>query len=161
LRSFLRKEKRAEEIMGSGGIQSVLIALLVGFLYSKLDRKKFILATNEVGFRISNQTFFNLDIAIFDREKLKEIPSGYITTPPEVVIEVDTKADLSKFSSPTEYFHLKTEKLLKAGVKKVIWIFTKEKKVWIAEKEKPWIIGDWDLEIEIMKGITLKLKELF
>ena len=45
-----------------------------------------------------------------------------------LVIEVDTKADLRKFENPQDYFHRKTQDLLDSGVKKVIWIFTKEKK---------------------------------
>jgi len=33
---------------------------------------------------------------IFDRRKLGKLTGGYVSVPPEVVIEVDTKADLRK-----------------------------------------------------------------
>ena len=54
-----------------------------------------------------------------------------ISVPPKVVIEVDTKADLSKYKSFEAYMYEKTQELLNAGVKKVIWIVTKPKKILI------------------------------
>ncbi len=156
----LNGEKTLEEVMGSGGLQSILIALIVGYIYSKINNQKYLIATNEVGYKFAPRSWYNLDIAIIDREKLKDIPEGYITTAPEVVIEIDTKADLRKFENPQDYFHRKTQDLLDSGVKKVIWIFTKEKKVWVAEKGKRWIITDWNDTIEVMDNIKLNLEEL-
>ncbi len=63
-----------------------------------------------------------------------------IPVPPKVVIEIDTKADLSKYCCLEEYVQEKTQDLLDAGVEKVIWIFTKTKKVMIAERDKKWVI---------------------
>ncbi len=156
----LKGEKTLEEVMGSGGLQSILIALIVGYIYSKINNQKYLIATNEVGYKFASRSWYNLDIAIIDREKLKDIPEGYITTAPEVVIGIDTKADLRKFENPQDYFHRKTQDLLDSGVKKVIWIFTKEKKVWVAEKGKRWIITDWNDTIEVMDNIKLNLEEL-
>lgn len=48
--------------------------------------------------------------------------------PPKVVIEVDTKADLKGYGKLTHYVLEKTDDLIKAGVNKVIWVFTKEKR---------------------------------
>ena len=78
--------------------------------------------------------------------------------PPEVVIEVDTKADLSELGS--EYYLLKTERLLDSGIKKVIWIFTDVKKVQIAQKGEPWIIVDFDYKFEIIDNIKINLAKL-
>ena len=153
-------EKTLEEVMGSGGLQSILIALIVGYLYSKFNNLKYLIATNELGFKFAPRGWYNLDIAIIDKEKLQELPEGYITVPPEVVIEIDTKADLRKFKNPQDYFHRKTQDLLDSGVKKVIWIFTKEKKIWVAEKSKRWFITDWDDTIDIFDNIKLNLNEL-
>ena len=77
-----------------------------------------------------------------------------------MVIEIDTKADLRKFENPQDYFHRKTQDLLDAGVKKVIWIFTKDKKIWVAEKGKPWLIVDPNYEIEVLDGVSFKLEDL-
>ncbi len=158
-KDVLAGAKTLEEVMGSGGLQSFLVVLIVNLLFNKLKDKYYILA-NEVGYKFAPRSWYNLDIAIVDKGKLKDLPEGYITVPPEVVIEIDTKADLNKFKTPQTYFHIKTQDLLNYGVKKVIWIFTKEKKVWIAEKGKRWIITDWDDEIEIFEGIKVKLNDI-
>ncbi len=152
-------EKTLEEVMGSGGLQGYLVVLIANILFEKLKEKYFILA-NEVGYKFAPRSWYNLDIAIIDKEKLPKIPEGYITVPPEVVIEIDTKADLRKFKNPQDYFHRKTQDLLDSGVRKVIWIFTKEKKIWVAEKGKRWFITDWDDTIDVLGNIKLNLNEL-
>ncbi len=50
--------------------------------------------------------------------------------------------------------------MLDSGVQKVIWIFTKDRKVWIAERGKPWLIVDWDHDIELIEKITLNIDKL-
>ncbi len=155
----LSGEKTLEEVMGSEGIQALLIAVLVGFLREKLKGRYFVFS-NELGYNFAPRSWYNLDIALIPKDKLKEIPEGYIKVPPEVVIEIDTKADLRKFENPQDYFHRKTQDLLDAGVKKVIWIFTKDKKIWVAEKGKPWLIVDPNYEIEVLDGVSFKLEDL-
>jgi len=46
------------------------------------------------------------------------------------------------------------------GSKKVVWVFTEQKKLQIAEEGKPWLIVDFDYEFEIVDGIKFNLKEL-
>ncbi len=156
----LKGEKTAEEIMGSSELQAILTALIVGFLYSELDKEKYLIATNELGFKVAPKSWYSLDIAIFDRKKLKTLRKEYTDIPPKVVIEIDVKVDLRQFSNPQSYFHRKIQDLLDSGVEKVVWIFTDEKKVWIAERGKPWLITDWDYEIEIAKGVKFNLQKL-
>ncbi len=158
----LSGEKSLEEVMGSSGLQFWLIDLIVRFLHQHLDLKKYQLGYSEVGYKFAPRSWYNLDIAIWEKEKVKPYlkRDAYVEVPPEVVIEVDTKADLRKFTTPMDYFHRKTKDLLESGTERVIWIFTKEKKVWIAEKGKPWLIVDWDYKIPILEGITINLKEL-
>lgn len=155
----LSGEKTPEEVMGSGGLQALLVTVLVSFLHRRL-KGKYIILSNELGYSFAPRSWYNLDIAIIPKERLKDIPRGYIKIPPEVVIEIDTKADLRKFESPQDYFHRKAQDLLDSGVKKVIWIFTKDKKIWLAEKGKPWLIVDFDYEIDVLEGISFKLSEL-
>ncbi len=76
------------------------------------------------------------------------------------MIEIDTKADLRKYGDFMNYAREKTQDLLDAGVKKIIWYTTFDKKVMIAEKGTRWFITDWDDPIEIINGITLNIKEL-
>ena len=93
---------------------------------------------------------------------LKEgIDEKYVKTPPEIVIEIDTKADLRKYSDFMNYARGKTQDLLVAGVKRVIWYITFDKKVMVAEKKKKWFISDWDEEVEIVDDVTFNFgKEL-
>jgi len=160
----LSGEKSLEEVMGSSFFQAELIMLIIQVLFKHLDFKKYRIYTNELGFKFAPKSWRNLDIAIFKKEKVQEYIKKkydeYISVPPEIVIEIDTKADLHNFSSPIDYFVEKTEDLLQAGVKKVIWIFTKVEKVWIAEKNKDWHIKSWKENIEIIEGITLNIHKL-
>ena len=158
----LKGELPIEAVMGSSGLQAWLVDLIVTFLKSVLDKKKYKVLYNEVGYKFAPRSWYNLDIAIWEKEKVKPYlkESKLISVAPEVVIEVDTKADLRKFENPQDYFHRKTQDLLNSGVKKVIWIFTKDKKVWIAEPKKPWLIVDWDYEIPVMESIKINLEKL-
>ena len=157
----LEGEKSLEEVMGSSKLQVFIISIILNFLFKNLDSRKYIIATNEAGFQWAPRSWRNLDVAIFDREKLlKEgINNKYAKTPPEVVIEIDTKADLRKHGDFMNYQREKTQDLLDAGVKKVIWYTTFDKKVMVAEKDKPWIITDWDYEIEILDNLKFNLGE--
>jgi len=145
-------EKTLEEVMGSSKLQALIIWVILKFLVRNLDHSKYEVFTNEAGFQWAPRTWRNLGIAIFDKKKLlKEgIDNKYAKTPPEVVIEVDTKADLRKYGDFMNYMREKTQDLLDAGVKKVIWYTTFDKKVMMVEKGKRWFITDWDDTIDII-----------
>ena len=155
-------EKTLEAVMGSSKLQAILIWIIVKFLAKNLDTSKYEVLLNEAGFQWAPRTWRNLDIAIFDKKKLLEegIDDKYAKTPPEVVIEVDTKADLRKYGDFMNYAREKTQDLLNAGVKKVIWYTTFDKKVMVAEKSKRWFITDWDDTIDVLDNIKLNLNEL-
>ncbi|MFN4305675.1 Uma2 family endonuclease [Sulfurihydrogenibium azorense] len=158
----LEGEKTMEEVMGSSKLQVFIISVILDFLFKTLNSKNYIIATNEAGFQWAPRTWRNLDIAIFDRKKLLEegINNKYAKTPSEIVIEIDTKADLKKYGDFMNYQREKTQDLLDAGVKKVIWYTTFDKKVMLAEKDKPWIITDWNYEVEIVDNLKLNLGEI-
>ncbi len=158
----LSGEKTLEEVMGSSKIQWLIISLILRVLMKRLSLDKYEIATNEVGFKFAPRSWRNLDIAIFRKGELLEegIDSRYVKTPPEVVIEVDTKADLRKYGDFMHYMTEKTQDLLNAGVKKVIWITTYDRKIMVAEKDKRWFITDWDDTIEVIKGIELNIEKL-
>ena len=146
--------------MGSSDLQSWIVSLIVEHLYKALDNKKYKILFNEIGYfytKTREGKWLNLDIAIVSREKLKKPQGTYLKVPPEVVIEVDTKADLSEIGD--EYFFLKTKRLLKSGVKKVIWIYTQAKKIMVAQDDKEWKIVDWNYDIEIIDGIIFNLEK--
>jgi len=157
----LKGELPLEAVMGSGYLQWKIISLILKFLFLNLS-SKYDIATNEAGYKWAPKTWRNLDIAIFDKSKLEKegLHTGYVKTPPEVVIEIDTKADLRKYGDFMNYAREKIDDLLNAGVNKIIWFTTFDKKVMIAEKNKPWLIDSWNIDIEISDGIILNLKKL-
>jgi len=158
----LSGEKTLEEVMGSSKIQAWIISTILEFLLKILDGRKYKVLTNEAGFQWAPRTWRNLDIAIFDKEKLlKEgLNNKYAKTPPEVVIEIDTKADLIKYGDMLSYMKEKTQDLLNAGVKKVIWYTTDDKKVMVAEKGKRWFITDWNDTINVIDDININIENL-
>jgi len=161
-KKVLKGKLPPEAVMGSSGFHAYLIMLLIKLLLSKIDEEKFIILSNELGFLYKKGSWRNLDIAIFEKEKVKPylMQDKLIPVAPKVVIEVDTKADLSRYGSFEEYAYEKTQDLLDAGVEKVIWIFTKTKKVMVAEKGEKWIVQDWRDDFEVMEGIGLNISEI-
>ncbi|GMT50286.1 MAG: hypothetical protein IEMM0008_1825 [bacterium] len=159
----LSGEKTLEEIVGSSFLQAQLTAQLIYFLMTRLDLNKYVVTTNELGFKLAQSSWRSLDIAIFEQVKVKVKDyidyDQYISIPPKLVIEIDTKADLRKFDNPQDYFHQKTKDLLDNNVEKVIWIFTKERFVWLAERGKDWLIKTWRSDIEVIDGIIINLEE--
>ena len=157
----LSGELPAEAIKCINDLQAWIIDSILEILHLHLNHKKYKILSGEVGYFYTpsrSKKWLNLDIAIVSREKQKKPQGTYLKIPPEVVIEVDTKADLSEVGD--EYYILKTEKLLKSGIKKVIWIFTDAKKIQIAEDKKPWIVVDFDYEFEIIDNIKINLEKL-
>jgi len=99
-----------------------------------LDVNRYTIMTSELGFCTSEDSFGLLDIAISEKEKFK-FGGGYTKIPLKVFIEVDTKADLRDYT---------------------FWIFTKTKKVMVAERGKKWMVQDF----EVFEGIRLNIEKL-
>ncbi len=161
----LSGELPLEAVMGSGFLQAFVIEIILRFLMQRLDPKRYAIFTNEVGFKLPWGGWYNLDIAIWEREKIKRLfpQKGYIDIPPKVVIEVDTKVDLEDFEKRfgQSYINAKTEDLLKAGFERVIWVQTDPKKVLVAAKDnQPWVVANWDYPFEVLEGVVLNLEGL-
>jgi len=161
-KQVLLKKKSAEEIMGSSFLQSQLVALLVGMLFSKLDLGRYVLTTNEGGFIYAPKSWRVLDIAVFEKSRVKKelFSKKYVKTAPKIVIEVDTKAELKASGDILSYVTEKTDDLLDAGVEKVIWILTESENVLIAEPGKQWIMAKWSDTIPVLEEVTLNLEQL-
>ncbi|GAB2560375.1 Uma2 family endonuclease [Spirosoma areae] len=112
----LAGKKTIEEIMSCSDLQGVLVSLLNGHLYSLINRKKYLLATNEIGLHLALKDKLGNDVVIFEKEKLGKLKGKYFDVAPKIVIEVDIKADLSDFPSKAdEYIMRKSQKLLDFG----------------------------------------------
>ncbi|MEO0338372.1 MAG: Uma2 family endonuclease [Bacteroidota bacterium] len=159
--AYLNNEKSIEELMGSSYLQSLIISKLVYILTHHLGID-FTVLTNEVGIKFKEKGWRAADIAVFDKKSLVGVPldNKYINIPPQLVIEIDTKADFQELNDPFQYYHNKTEELLSFGVEKVIWIFTDSKKIMVAEPNKTWTIQGWDKPLYIIQDLSLTIEEI-
>jgi len=154
-KEVLEGKKHPEEIMGSSALQWYLLRSLVKRLFH-LEDKGYILAFGEVGLHISKGKNRSLDIALFRAGDVKP-NTRYSSYPPVLVVEIDVKAHVEDV---LEYMLNKVEELLNFGTDKVVWIFTKPKKVFVFEKGKRPTIYDWDEEVELLEGVKVRLSDL-
>ena len=164
-RDVLNGLKEAEEIMGSSGLQSFLVEIVQRFLFSHPFNTRLRIMASEVGVQIRKKKWRSCDIAIYEKERLKGyvFTNKYMGIAPDYVIEIDTKADLTKYQYQHDYFIKKTRELHEFGVKKVIWIFTETIPViWESESADEIIIRDgWDHDVTITEGMTFNLATLY
>ena len=158
-RKVLKGELPPEAVMGSSELRAVIIAIILKYLFKTLP-DDYIILTNELGFIYAPKSFRSLDIAVYTKKDLLKPQDKYTKKTPIVVIEIDTKADLSRYIGLEEYIYEKTQGLLDAGVQKVIWYITKVKKVLVAQRQRDWITKDWDSDVEVLEGVKLNLEKL-
>ncbi len=161
-KEVLKGKLSPEEVMESSSLHALLVALITAYLVRELTPKNHLILSGELGYSPEKGTLYNLDIAVFKKESLQKegITNKLVKTPPEAVIEIDTKADTEKFGGFEAYMFTKTQDLLDSGVKTVIWYLTKEKKVLYAQKGKDWIITNWDKDLPVAEGVSLNLQKL-
>ncbi|RUM29424.1 MAG: Uma2 family endonuclease [Aquifex sp.] len=158
-KKVLKGELPPEAVMGSSELQAVIIAIILKYLFKTLP-DDYIILTNELGFIYAPKSFRSLDIAVYKKKDLLKPQDKYTKKTPIVVIEIDTKADLSRYKNFEEYMYEKTKDLLDSGIEKVIWYITKVKKVLIAQRQKDWITKDWVSDVEVLEGVKLNLEKL-
>jgi Uma2 family endonuclease len=148
-----------DDVMGSSESQFVVISAVLKELYRTVDDAGYWIATNEAGLHISPGNNLAADIAIFNRTTAPPRVRNfkYQDLPPEVVIEVDIKADTSEFSTPVEYYRQKSRKLRDFGVGKVVWVNTEARSVMFNEDLAP---VSWDTPFEVLPGLTLTIGPL-
>ena len=158
----LGKEKTLEDIMGSSGLQAVVATDILRFVFKHFPEDQYEVLSNEAGLHLSKKNNLATDIGIYKIEALPpgSITNKYLEIAPFIAIEIDTKADLSGFAEPQEYFNKKTNMFLEFGVAQVIWITTASRKVMVANAGQDWIISDWSKPITLMPGVVCNLAEL-
>ena len=157
-KSVLQGNLSSEAIMGSSILQSLIISYLSHHLINIIPKNYFVL-NNELGILFSKGSWRLADIAIIEKSRITEINDKYISAPPNVVIEVDTKAALEDYDNPKDYYTLKTQQYLDFGVNKVIWIYTKTKTIEIATKNDT-TQHFWSENIEFLNELNFNLEVL-
>ena len=157
--AVLRGEKTIEEVMASSILQAYLV-YEIGLKISPL-RKKYIIGSNKAGLKFDKGDHRAADIALWTKDSLrgKPLDNHYATVMPDIVIEVDTKADL--LHNPNYYFD-KTKDLHSRGVRRVLWVFTSSEQIMIAENDGSgkWQVLNWDTPVEVVDGCMLNIQEL-
>jgi Uma2 family endonuclease len=158
-KDVLKGIKTPEEIMGSSGLQSILVGYIFGTLFGKLYKKYFLL-TNEAGLHLAKRENMAGDIAIYDKAVLtpEKVSTKYADVPPKVVIEVDIEVDLKK-ETEFDYVFRKSARLIEFGTEKIVWIFSKIQKVFVFTPNQEPVILSWDKDIEVLDGITFNIAQ--
>ena len=155
--------KKAEEInMGTSTLQWFITNIINRFLARTMPQN-YVFGSGELGLHITKNTSFSADVAIFRAGRLKVgfHSIKYPEVMPDVVVEVDIKIDESEyFQTEEEYCYKKTERLLKAGVERVIWIFSSSRRILVADNLQKWEFISWDLPFKVIDDYEINLWEL-
>lgn len=160
-RDVLSNLKTVDDIMGSSSLQSVIITILLKYLYTQVDETLYEIYTNETGLHLSKGNNLASDIAIYETASLQhyQYDDHYFEIPPKVVIEIDIKVDLSN-AAREAYVKEKTEKLFQFGVERVIWVLSASQQVILAEPNQDWLIRDWHLPFIIVDNYSINIGEM-
>ncbi len=157
-KKVLAKKINIEDIMGSSGLQSLVIDIIAEYLRQQFKGYRFM--SSEVGLHLNHKNNLSADIAMFPKSALSQLREvNYLEIPPRAVIEIDTKADQSVFETESEYFRRKTQKLLDFGVELVVWFFTADQKMIIARPNQPWLITNFDYDFDFL-GENMNFKKV-
>lgn len=157
-REVLAGKKTVEEIMSDGNIQAWLKVQIASLIINQIS-KAYLVTGGEHGLQFRKNSWRAADIAIFKPENF-EFVNTYSQKAPEIVIEIDTKADLASFGESINYYDEKTNQLFAFGVKKVIWILTDSRKVKVLTPTKRPQTFEWDADIPLIEKVVLNIQQL-
>ncbi len=157
-KAVLNGTKTFEEITRESILQSSLKAFITALIFFDLQKRGFKVTVGEMGINLSRQDKRGADISIFRAENFKLVDK-YSDLPPEIIIEIDVRAEVED-RHEMDYVAEKMDDYHKFGVKRIIWIFTKAKKVLSANAGEPWIMEDWSANVEIVDGISINVVDI-
>ncbi len=157
-RDVLEGKRQPEEVMGASFLQAFLVKKIALFLIERLEKGgEYEVLFHELGIK-TGRGLRTLDLAVFRRRDLPKEPEPfYMEVPPDIVLEVDVRAEIE---DAIEYILEKSGDLLAFGVRKVVWIFTKPRRVFVFEKGKKPVIYDWEDEIHLLEDVKLRLSDI-
>ena len=147
--------------MGISDVQSFFTNLIKDYL-TPLLKKDYKVLAGELGLHLQHQDNVSVDIAVVSRELYQpsNFKGKYLDYPPQVVVEIDINIDpLESFGNNSEYVNIKTQALLDFGVEQVIWVFTKSRKITVAQNNSPWLTMNWNDKVTVM-GHTFSIEQL-
>lgn len=160
-KQFLNHTKTIEEIMGCSSLQAAIVSVLLSYLYRNVEDEGYEIMTNEAGLHVSLGNNLSSDIILYRTEDFLQyrLDDHYFNVAPKMVIEVDIKIEVEDMNS-IDYWTEKTETLFSFGVKKVIRVFSEDKKIILAEPNKEWITEDWSDDFELMPNHIVNIHKM-
>lgn len=147
--------------MADSGLQFFIKNLIGDYLKDNLDRKKYRFGVGEVGNHIDRRNNLGLDIVVFEKSVLTpdKITTKFIDVPAKLVMEIDVNVELPDRDSDLfqEFVVRKVNRLFAFGTARLIWIFTKSRKIIAATPGAPWQVYDWHHDVELIDGVSLNL----
>jgi Uma2 family endonuclease len=161
-RNVINQTKTIEEIMGCSSLQAAIVSVLLSYLYRNIEDEGYEIMTNEAGLHVSLGNNLSSDIILYNSEDFLKyrLDEHYFNVAPKMVIEVDIKIELEDEMSPLEYWTKKTKTLFSFGVEKVVWVFSEDKKIIIAEPNKDFNVYDWTKDFEFMPNHILNIQKM-
>ncbi len=158
----LKGELLPEAVRARTLLQAYLLTQVMFSLSKALDMERYYILPGEIRFHFRRGSWRSIDLAVFEKEKIEPFifQEKPLSVAPKVAVQIETKADLSRYGNIEEYAHEKTKDLLDGGVERVVWIFTKTKRVLLAEEGKDWKVQSWEKAFEVLEGIKVNLKDL-
>lgn len=160
-KQFLNHTKTIEEIRRCSSLQAAIVSVLLSYLYRNVEDEGYEIMTNEAGLHVSLGNNLSSDIILYRTEDFLQyrLDDHYFNVAPKMVIEVDIKIEVEDMSS-VDYWTEKTETLFSFGVEKVVWIFSEDKKIILAEPNKEWITEDWSNDFELMPNHIVNIQKM-
>ncbi len=160
-REVLSKEKKLSEIMGCSSLQGIIVNIIAWFITSQVNRKKYYVASNEIGIHLDKKTNFANDVAIFDKEGLV-LNNNYFKVAPKIAIEVDIRVDLDPDDHANDFDYVleKAQKMIDHGTEKIIWVMMHNKTIIVFSKTETWTIVPFNTDISILDDCVLNLSQL-
>jgi Uma2 family endonuclease len=161
-REVIAGKKTIEEIMSCSDLQGVLVYLLGLWIGNSINRKKYLISSNESGLHLASNDNLGNDLVIFEKERVGKLKGKYFDVPPKIVIEVDIKADVADFEGNLDgYLIQKSQKLIEFGVEKVLWVITSAQKIYVIDRSDPtWYVVNWSENINVLDDCVLNIKQL-
>jgi len=158
-REVLSGDKKVEDIIGDSNLQAWLKGELFAFIRASLLGKDYVVTVGEQGLSLEKKSWRSADIAIFRKNNFA-LTKKYAQYPPDVVIEIDTKADFSSLGEAMAYYDEKVQQLFDFGVKKIIWIFTDYEKVKLITPDQEQKTISWKEDITVLEDISINIKAI-
>ena len=157
-KDVLNKTKTFEEIIMDSTLQAWLKSRLTIFMGNYLLEKGYDITTGEQGLFMPNGDKRGADIAIFKADELV-LDAHYSRISPVIIVEIDVKIHTEN-TTEFDYVVEKVRDYHAFGVKNVIWIFTKNRKIMVAKNNQPWLTLDWTADVDVIEGLTLNIAEM-